>query len=404
MLGRCGSARGGALEDRPDRVDRVGLLGPLVVAVAQDAREAQRHAAGVARARCTPSKAISTTSSGRTWTTMPSREVSSSSSRSVCQASISSVMPLNVLPSITKPPVVRVARAEVEVREPALAAAVAPLGGEHDEVERVPRLDLEPAGAAAARRRTGASSALTTTPSWPRASASSRNRSASSASRGDDARHAQRLRAAARRARRSARSPGRSSRSSPSRCSTSKKNGDERRRCRAARSTSSRLPKRRAVTWNGCGPRRPVGARSPRRRGQRRRAGSAAQRLDDLGHAVGDVVERAGEHAHLVAVACAPGCAMPSSFHSTAAAPIRSSASGDVGRGLREHRLHRARPTLSPNAREAVAPSASAAAATAPRSPASISARRTVAARHARGRARRPRPSRPRARPGGARR
>ena len=41
-----------------------------------------------------------------------------------------------------------VARAEVEVREPALAAPVTPLGGEHDEVERVDGLDLEPAGAA----------------------------------------------------------------------------------------------------------------------------------------------------------------------------------------------------------------------------------------------------------------
>ena len=42
------------------------------------------------------------------------------------------------------------AGAEVEVAEPAAAAAVAPLGGEHDEVERVHRLDLQPAGAAAA--------------------------------------------------------------------------------------------------------------------------------------------------------------------------------------------------------------------------------------------------------------
>ena len=33
------SARGGALEDRPDRVDRVGVLGPLVVPVSLDARE-----------------------------------------------------------------------------------------------------------------------------------------------------------------------------------------------------------------------------------------------------------------------------------------------------------------------------------------------------------------------------
>ena len=43
-----------------------------------------------------------------------------------------------------------IARAEVQVRQPALAPAVAPLGGEHDEVERVRALDLEPARAAAA--------------------------------------------------------------------------------------------------------------------------------------------------------------------------------------------------------------------------------------------------------------
>ena len=69
--------------------------------------------------------------------------VSSSRNRSVCQASISSVMPLNVLPSITNPPR-RVACAQVDVGEPALAAAAAPLDGEHDEVEGVPRLDLHP--------------------------------------------------------------------------------------------------------------------------------------------------------------------------------------------------------------------------------------------------------------------
>ena len=43
-----------------------------------------------------------------------------------------------------------VAGAEVDVGEPALAAAAAPLDGEHDEVEGVPRLDLDPARAAAA--------------------------------------------------------------------------------------------------------------------------------------------------------------------------------------------------------------------------------------------------------------
>ena len=45
----------------------------------------------------------------------------------------------------------RVARAEVQVRQPALAPAVPPLGREHDQVEGVHRLDLQPADAAPAR-------------------------------------------------------------------------------------------------------------------------------------------------------------------------------------------------------------------------------------------------------------
>ena len=59
-------------------------------------------------------------------------------------------MPLKVLPSITKPPgPLGVAGAEVDVGEPALAPARAPLDGEHDEVEGVDRLDLDPGRAAA---------------------------------------------------------------------------------------------------------------------------------------------------------------------------------------------------------------------------------------------------------------
>src|SRR3989454_12819233 len=46
---------------------------------------------------------------------------------------------------------VRVAGAEVEVREAAAATTVAPLGGEHDQVERLRRLHLEPGRAARPR-------------------------------------------------------------------------------------------------------------------------------------------------------------------------------------------------------------------------------------------------------------
>ena len=57
MLGRArrrsglGAAAGARLVQRAHGRDRVGLVGALVLAVAHDAREAQRHAAGVARAR-----------------------------------------------------------------------------------------------------------------------------------------------------------------------------------------------------------------------------------------------------------------------------------------------------------------------------------------------------------------
>src|SRR5204862_5746968 len=44
----------------------------------------------------------------------------------------------------------RTARTEVEVREPGLPAAVAPLGAQHDEVVRADRLHLAPRLAAAA--------------------------------------------------------------------------------------------------------------------------------------------------------------------------------------------------------------------------------------------------------------
>ena len=40
----------------------------------------------------------------------------------------------------------RIERAEMKVRQPALAAAMAPFRGEHDEIERVQPLDLEPRG------------------------------------------------------------------------------------------------------------------------------------------------------------------------------------------------------------------------------------------------------------------
>ena len=72
------------------------------------------------------------------------------------------------------------------LRQPAAAPAVAPLHGEHHEVEGVHRLDLDPAGAAPAHV-VGRVEALTTTPSWPRATASAANAVARSTCPGSSA-------------------------------------------------------------------------------------------------------------------------------------------------------------------------------------------------------------------------
>ena len=79
------------------------------------------------------------------------------------EASSSSVSPLNVLPSIAQPLSQLVARAEVQVGSTARCR-----GHQHDEVERMHRLDLEPAELRLADAY-GASRAFTTTPSCPAA-------------------------------------------------------------------------------------------------------------------------------------------------------------------------------------------------------------------------------------------
>ena len=164
-------------EQPPDVVEGVGLGGRLVLAVAQHPGEAQRDPAGVARrglhavARRSRRRAR-----GARRTCQPSSDTASSCSRAVCQRSSSSVRPLKVLPSITKPPAgSRAPRCRLDsrpVRRPC------PHSTPRTTRSRVCRgLTLSQA---APRRPAayGASSALTTTPSWPRASASAANASA----------------------------------------------------------------------------------------------------------------------------------------------------------------------------------------------------------------------------------
>src|SRR2546421_4343000 len=137
-------------QQRAQRVDRVGFARVLVRAVALDPREAERHTAGIAgrdldaverdlhhqlgtyhhRDAAALGLAVEELSG------LPSEEL-------VGQA-------LEALADHHELPRAWVGRAEVEVREPAAAASVAPLGAEHNEVVGADRLDLAPGPAAPA--------------------------------------------------------------------------------------------------------------------------------------------------------------------------------------------------------------------------------------------------------------
>ena len=209
-------------------------------------------------------------------------------------------MPLNVLPSITKPPVAgsRAPRWRLlshPCRRPWPHSAASTTRS-----SVCARLTFsQPAPRRPASY--GASSAFTITPSWPRASASSRNALGLLGGPGD------------RRAGRGARSGSeRVERREPLArraveevlavdVEAVEEERRERDRSRASRSTSRRLPNRLIVTWNGCG--RPSGAERDRLavEDERARPGRARDRLDDLRDPVGDVGEVAREHADVVA-------------------------------------------------------------------------------------------------------
>ncbi len=121
---------------------------------------------------------------------------------------------------------------------------------------------------------------------------------------------------------------------------------------RRSASTDVRLPKRDPVTWNGCG-RHPVAGRSPHRPAPATRR-RGPHRLDHLRDAVGDLVEGAREHAHLIAA----------SVHLDAGAvqlPLERGRidlrqrRGQIGSRPRQHRLHRP-PHLEPHRAQAVDP------------------------------------------------
>ena len=90
---------------RPHRLDRVGLVGALVGAIALDAREAQREAAGILRALLqVVERDLDDELGPHVHGVAVAAAISRASSSCVCHSSSASVMPLKVLPSMTQPP------------------------------------------------------------------------------------------------------------------------------------------------------------------------------------------------------------------------------------------------------------------------------------------------------------
>ena len=176
---RPSAARG----ERLHRRDRVGLVGaPCRRGSAAPARTAARPRRGSACERCSPSKAISTTCSGRTVDHPALGAVDRQLGEPLGLPAQHLVgHALERLADHHEAPGRRGRARRGGCSRAAPAAARTPLDGEHDEVEGVRRLDLDPA-AAAATRGIRASAALTTTPSWPAATSRAKNSSAAAGS------------------------------------------------------------------------------------------------------------------------------------------------------------------------------------------------------------------------------
>ncbi len=135
-----------------DHVDGVGLGRGLVLAVAQHPGEAQRQAAGVARA------ALHAVERDLHHQLRP--DVDGVGVPALLQRQQTRRLPgqqlvgqaLERLAQHDETAGGRVARAQVQVGQPAAAPPVPPLDRQHHQVQRVPRLDLDPPGAPAARR------------------------------------------------------------------------------------------------------------------------------------------------------------------------------------------------------------------------------------------------------------
>ena len=288
---------------------------------------------------------------------------------------------------MTKPPVAGSRAPRCRLRQPALAAAVAPFGGEHDEVERVRRLDLEPARAAAAglvrrverlRHHALVAARERVVVEAPRPAPTS-----AVTMRGID----EPAPAARRAARRSARAPGWSSSVSPSRCRQSKKNAAQRQLgaqpldVELAAEAAHRDLERHAARR-----RRASAIASPSRISSR--AGSARTASTTSGTARGDVVERARVDAHVVArLVHLHARAVELPFERRRSPSSRQRVGDVVGRSARASAAAAGSSCEPKRAQPGARLRASAARATAPRSPATIAARRSSASGNRRGRA-----------------
>ncbi len=214
----------------------------------------------------------------------------------------------------------------------------------------------------------GCCRSFTTTPSWPRARASAAKPPAAntSAVTSRGARHSSGTTASSTSSRSTS---GRPSTSTPSACRTSKKYGVSGDAAGAGRRAGGgHLERLRPAV---------VAQRDGLAVEHDAAAGEPARDVDELRHPLGDVVERAGEDAHVVAVAV--------HLHADAVElPLDRRRGdpgervGDVDRGGGEHR--RERPAdLSRNAARPSRPEPSAATATSASEPARVTAERTVA-------------------------
>ena len=276
---------------------------------------------------------------------MPSRCVSSASNRSVCHSSSSSVRPLNVLPSIAQPPV---------------SSSRAPRW----RLDSRPRRRPWPHSAASTTRSSvctgltfsqpdprrpaayGASSAFTTTPSCPAASAASNSRAGRVGVLRDRARDAQ-LRRDDRVERLAAARERLVEQVLAVDVQHVEEQRGERRGPRTARAEA------RGGDLERLGP--PVGAQRDRLAVEHDRPhGQRARGGDHLGQPRRHVVERAREQRHVVAVAMD---LQPRAVE----LPVDRGRPGpgergrDVGRGAGEHRRQRP-PDLEPDRRQAGAP------------------------------------------------